>query len=465
MAEKEQLGLERKSVLLGLDESEKIEMNNFGDQYIEFLNECKTERETVDWVKKECKKRGFVSLENSNLTSGQKIQIPLEKRGLILAHIGNKSLKNGFRLLAAHVDSPRLDFKPIPLVEQNEVALFKTHYYGGVKKYQWVSIPLEIRGTVCTGDGKIHRIQIGSDPKDPVFTIPDLLPHLSGKIQGEKKFLEGIEGEQLNLISGIEPSADAEQKERVKQKVLDILNKKYGFCEEDLVSAELQAVPAHQVREVGLDLSLIGGYGHDDRSCTYASAQALFQQDQVSDLTSIVLLVDKEEIGSYGISGIRSRLIENALTKLLYAQEKEESHWNLMQMFENSFAISADVASVLNPNFAQVQDEKNAAKIGQGVVIKKYTGARGKSGGSDASAELVGKIRNILNKNGVKWQSGTMGKVDEGGGGTVALYLADLGIQVLDMGVGVMGMHSPYELISKADLYETFKAYYAFLSD
>lgn len=368
-------------------------------------------------------------------------------------------------MVVAHIDAPRLDLKTVPLIEDGDMALLKTHYYGGIKKYQWVNIPLALHGTVIRRDGSSVDLCIGEKDTDPVFTINDLLPHLAGKSQGEKKLLDGIEGENLRLVVGNRPIEDKDLSERIKALTLKHLHDEYGIEEEDFISAEIEVVPAFPARDIGFDRSMVGAYGHDDRVCSYAAYRALLDLPSTPEKTTVVFLVDKEEIGSYGVTGIRSRFLQNALGKLIRLQDPSASEASFREMFEKSFALSADVGAVINPMFKEVFDPMVSPRMGYGVILEKYTGSRGKAGASDASAELMGKVRKIFNDNNIIWQPGSLGKVDEGGGGTVAYYLADLGIQVVDCGVGVDGMHSPFEVISKADLYEAYKAYQAFLRD
>jgi aspartyl aminopeptidase len=435
----------------------------FAEDYKRFIDRCKTERETTNYLEQEAVKLGFKPFSQAKFKTGEKIYLINHHKNVILAVIGKADLTQGANIIVSHIDSPRLDLKPLPLYEGNNIALLKTQYYGGIKKYQWLNIPMSLHGRVVKSDGEYVDIVIGEDDNDPVFTIPDLLPHLAKKVQGEKKFFEGIEGENLNLVVGNIPVEDENIKERVKETVLSKLNETYGINEEDFISAELEAVPSYKARDVGIDRSMIGAYGHDDRVCSYAAFRALKDMDKTPDKTTIAFLVDKEEIGSYGISSIRSKFFAHSLARFMEMQNPDYRPSDLFKLYENSVALSGDVGGLVNPMFTAVHDLYNSPVMGCGVIIEKYTGSRGKYGASDASAELMGKIRKLFNENDVKWQPGVLGRVDEGGGGTVAFEIAELGIQVVDSGVGVIGMHAPFEIISKVDLYETYKAYKVFL--
>lgn len=462
---KSPFGFERKSIWQTVSEEEKKSIFSFSDEYKSFMNACKTERECVRYLETLAKEKGFVDYQKAKGKPGEKIIIKNGDRNIIFAILGKEPVSSGINLIASHLDSPRLDLKPMPLIEDTDMALLKTHYYGGIKKYQWVNIPLSIHGTVIKRDGSAINIVIGEDPNDPVFTINDILPHLAGKVQGEKKLLEGVEGENLRVLIGNMPVSDADMQEKVKAMALQKLNELYGIEEEDFMSSEFEIVPAFAAKDIGFDRSMVGAYGHDDRVCSYAAFRSVMDFEGQPNRTVCAFLVDKEEIGSYGTTGIRSKFLYNTIGRLLELQAPAYREAELRHLLENSFCISGDVGAVINPMFKDVFDPVNAPKMGYGIIFEKYTGSRGKSGASDASAELMGKVRKIFNDNGVIWQPSVLGKVDEGGGGTVALYLADLGIQVLDSGVGVDGMHSPYEVVSKADLYQTFKGYRAFLKD
>ncbi|URA10424.1 aminopeptidase [Thermospira aquatica] len=467
MAEKKNLpyGYERKNVW-DVKKDTIPTMYEFADDYKHFIATCKTERECVKFVEEEALRYGFSHFDfGKKLKAGDRVLLRNGYRNILLAVIGKQPVAEGVNMVVAHLDAPRLDLKTVPLIEDGDMALLKTHYYGGIKKYQWVNIPLALHGTVIRRDGTSVDLCIGEKAEDPVFTINDLLPHLAGKSQGEKKLLDGIEGENLRLVVGNRPIEDKDLSERIKALALKHLHDEYGIEEEDFISAEIEIVPAFGARDIGFDRSMVGAYGHDDRVCSYASYRAIRDFKGIPEKTLVVFLVDKEEIGSYGVTGIRSRFFQNALGKILRAQDPEVSEAAFREMFEKSYALSADVGAVINPMFKEVFDPVVSPRMGYGVILEKYTGSRGKAGASDASAELMGKVRKIFNDNNIVWQPGSLGKVDEGGGGTVAFYLADLGIQVVDCGVGVDGMHSPFEVISKADLYEAYEAYQAFLKD
>lgn len=462
---KSPFGYERKSVWAKADDSGRNIIFDFASDYRKFMSACKTERECVRFVESEALRTGFKELKSAGYKPGERIIIKNGSRNIILAILGRNDIKDGMNMVASHIDAPRLDLKPVPIIEDSEMSLLKTHYYGGIKKYQWVNMPLAIHGTIIKADGKSIDLSIGEDDNDPVFMINDLLPHLAGKVQGEKKLLEGIEGENLKVIIGNIPSRDADIQDKVKAMTLQILHDQYGLTEEDFISAEIEIVPAFKARDVGFDRSMIGAYGHDDRSCSYSVFRSLIDFTGIPERTVMALLVDKEEVGSFGVTGIRSMFLYNSIGRLFGLQNPDYREAELREALEKSFCISGDVGAVINPMFKDVFDSTNAPKMGYGVLLEKYTGSRGKSGASDASAELMAKVRKIFNDNGVVWQPSVLGKVDEGGGGTVALYLADRGIPVVDCGVGVDGMHSPFEVVSKADLYETYRAYSAFLKD
>ncbi len=433
------------------------------DDYKVFLDAVRTEREGVTWVKALAESKGFVDLSTKDsVKAGDKVYYQYENKNLTLAVIGEDSIKNGVNIVGAHLDAPRLDLKVRPLIEEHGVAMMKTHYYGGIKKYQWLNIPLALHGVVVKGDGTKVTISIGDKDEDPVFVISDLLPHLSRKIQGDKKLLEGIEGESLNIFVGTMAIKDKEYSDKVKAYVLEHLYNEYGIVEEDFISAELEVVPALKTKDVGFDRSMIGGYAHDDRVCSYSAFSAVMNLDKAPKKTALAFLTDKEEIGSKGITGSDSQALPNVIAELLYREDKNYHDIELRRALNSSCCLSADVGAAFNPLFPSVHDKHNASFMGGGVIIKKYTGAGGKSGASDASAELVGKMRKIFADNSVVYQASSMGKVDEGGGGTIAMFVAQYGIPVMDCGIGVVGMHAPYELISKADLYHLVKGYKAF---
>ena len=419
--------------------------------YKAFLDAGKTERLSARAAIALAEKHGFVEYKRGmSLSAGDKVYSCNRGKGLVLAVVGRRSLAEGAQITAAHIDSPRLDLKPTPLYEDSELAYFKTHYYGGVRKYQWVTIPLELRGTVVLRDGSVVDVCIG-EGDEPKLVITDLLPHL-GQEQSKKPLAEGIVGEQLNLLLGSKPIGDDEGSDRVKLAVMQLLNEKYGITEDDFTSAELEAVPAVKATEIGLDRSMIGSYGHDDRVCGYAALKALLDLDKTPVKTAVCVLADKEEIGSDGVTGMQSAAFDTFMEDLCEAQGAA-----LRVCLENSFCLSADVTAAYDPNFGEVFEKKNAAYLNYGIGLCKYTGARGKSGASDASAETVGYVRGIFDRAKVIWQIAELGKVDAGGGGTVAMYMANRNITTLDAGVPVLAMHAPFEVVSKLDCYETYK--------
>ncbi|MFI3115440.1 MAG: aminopeptidase [Clostridia bacterium] len=431
------------------------EMKEFAELYKSFLDECKTERETVNFFEKMAKDNGFkLYKRGSNLKAGDKIYTINRSKAIILAVIGKKSLNDGCNITAAHVDTPRIDIRTVPLYEDSGLALMKTHYYGGIKKYHWLAIPLEIRGVVYKKDGEKVDICIGKDPTDPVFTITDLLPHL-GKDQMDKKATEIVKGEGLNVLVSATPS-DTDEKENVKLFVLEFLNKTYGIIEDDFATAELSLVPAFNARDIGFDRTMVGAYGHDDRVCSYSTARALFDMKEVPEKTCVCALVDKEEIGSYGLTGMKSQHFDTFIEDLCI-----DTNSRLRVCYENSFCMSADVSNSYDPNFPDVSEKNNDSKISNGFAILKYTGARGKSGTSDASAETMSKVRTVLDNANVSWQTGQLGRVDQGGGGTVAYMISERNIETVDAGVPVLSMHAPFEVISKLDLYMSYKGYKA----
>ena len=430
---------------------QKEEMNAYCKRYMDFMDECKTEREATTWAVREAEKYGFKPfVPGMDVKPGDKIYYNNRDKAIALAVVGTESLANGANICAAHVDSPRMDLKPNPLYEDSEIAYFKTHYYGGIKKYQWVTVPLALHGVVYRKDGALVTVTVGEDDNDPVLMVSDLLIHLSGD-QMQKTASKVIGAEQLNVILGTEP-IEGEGSDLVKLNVMKFLNEKYGLIEEDFLSAELTIVPAGRCREVGFDRSLISAYGHDDRVCAYAELEALFTIEQPAK-TAVCILADKEEIGSVGISGMQSQYFEHFLGGLCGAQRVK-----LEDCFANSFCLSADVSNAYDPNFPEVSDRRNNSMLNYGVSICKYTGRGGKGGASDASAEAMGHIRTTFEKAGVIWQIATLGKVDVGGGGTVAAYMANRNIVTVDAGVPVLSMHAPLELVSKLDCYETMLA-------
>ena len=434
-----------------LTAQQREEMESYAAGYTAFLDACKTEREATAWAAAEAEKHGFKALTpGMALNPGDKVYYVNRKKSILLAVMGAQPLSQGANICASHIDSPRMDLKPNPLYEDGQIAYLKTHYYGGIKKYQWTAIPLALHGVVYRKDGTVVDIVIGEDDTDPVLMISDLLPHLAAD-QMKKTLAEGIVGEQLNVIIGSEPLT-GEGSELVKLHMMKLLNDKYGIRETDFSSAELTVVPAGKCREVGLDRSLLGAYGHDDRVCAYASLLPLLELG-TPERTAVCILADKEEIGSVGISGMQSQVFEYFMEMLCDAQGVK-----LRECFANSFCLSADVSNAFDPNFPETCDRRNNSVLNFGVAICKYTGSRGKGGASDASAEAMGHLRSALDQAGVVWQTATLGKVDQGGGGTVAAYMANRNIVTVDAGVPVLSMHAPIELVSKLDCYMTMLA-------
>ena len=431
--------------------AQREEMERYCKDYMAFMDACKTEREATSWAVAQAEKLGFRPMTaGMSVKAGDKVYLNNRGKSIMLAVIGTESLAKGANICAAHVDSPRMDIKPNPLYEDSEIAYFKTHYYGGIKKYQWPTVPLALHGVVCKKDGTSVTITIGEDDNDPVLMVSDLLIHLAAD-QMQKTAAKVIEGEQLNVILGTEP-LEGEGSDMVKLHIMKLLNEKYGIIESDFLSAELNVVPAGRCREVGLDRSLISAYGHDDRVCSYAELAALFTLENPAK-TAVCILADKEEIGSVGVSGMQSDAFEYFMETLCDAQNVK-----LRECFANSFCLSADVSNAFDPNFAETCDRRNNSKLNYGISICKYTGSRGKGGASDASAEAMNHIRTTFDKAGVVWQIATLGKVDQGGGGTVAAYMANRNIVTVDAGVPVLSMHAPLELVSKLDCYETMLA-------
>ncbi|MDK2820609.1 MAG: hypothetical protein PWP31_574 [Clostridia bacterium] len=441
-------------------------MFSFCEGYKDYLSKAKTEREAVRIALEAAKSNGFFSLTEmpvgSILSPGSKFFIEWRGKVLLLGVVGTAPLEEGVRLVGAHVDAPRLDLKPMPLYEKNSLALFKTHYYGGIKKYQWTALPLALHGVIMLRDGRRIDVVIGEDSGDPIFTISDLLPHLA-KEQLKKSLDKAVDGEELNLLVGSLPyQGDDKVKNKIRLAILQLLNERYGLVEEDFITAELQLVPAGPARDLGFDRSLIGAYGQDDRICGYTALQAIFDLMNPKH-TSLVLLIDKEEIGSTGNTGAQSRFLEYAITEIA-ARNGMTNITNVNRILANSKAISADVTAGVNPTYENVYDIYNACYLGHGVVVHKYTGSKGKYDANDASAEYMGQIRDILNHNQVIWQSGEMGKIEVGGGGTIAKFLAYFGLDVVDCGPPLLSMHAPLEISSKVDVYMAYKAYSAFMA-
>ena len=448
---RQSLLIQNKCGLNRISAEQRADMDAYIQRYSAFLTACKTEREAVAWAIDAAEKLGFKPIvPGMDVKPGDKVYLNGHNKSMILAVVGTEPLAKGANICGAHVDSPRMDLKPNPLYEDNDIAYFKTHYYGGIKKYQWTCVPLAIHGVVCLKDGTSVNVVIGEDPADPVLMISDLQIHLSAD-QMQKTLAKGIEGEQLNVILGTEP-LEGEGSVLVKLNGMKLLNEKYGMIEADFHSAELSVVPAGPCREVGLDSSLLGSYGHDDRVCAYAQLEAIFSLENPAR-TSVCILADKEEIGSMGVSGMKSESFEYFMEILCDAQGAK-----LTECFANSFCLSADVSVAFDPNFPETCDPRNTARLNHGVGVCKYTGSRGKSGASDASAEVMHKIRTILDDAGVIWQMATLGKVDQGGGGTIACIMANRNIPTVDAGVPVLNMHAPFELVSKLDTYMTMLA-------
>lgn len=446
--------------------SEKAEkIFSMGEEYKKVLDIGKTEREFIDFSVELAKECGFIDAEYKNiLLPGDKVYYVNREKNIVLAVIGKEDILKGINYVVSHIDSPRLDLKANPLYEEFELAYMKTHYYGGIKKYQWTSIPLSLHGVVVLSDGRKVKITIGEHEDDPVFTVPDILPHLDRVVQGDRKAREVIKGEELQIIVGSIPAVikDDEIKDLVKYNVLESLNKAYGIVEEDFISAELELVPSQRAKDIGFDRSMIGAYGQDDRICGYTSLRAILDIEGVPERTAVCFLADKEETGSDGSTGLQSQYLEYFTSDLIVRIKGNYSDLYLKRTLWNSKALSSDVTVGIDPIFKSVNDPQNAAQLNYGIVITKYTGSGGKYSTNDADAEYVGEIRQLLNENGIKWQTGMLGKIDEGGGGTVAKYLAMKGIRTIDVGPALLAMHSPFEVSSKLDVYETYRAYKAF---
>lgn len=462
--------MEREVAWNHYSEEEKKKVFEFAEEYRKFISACKTERECVRTFVERAEAAGYLDIkkviaEGIKLESGARVYADNNGKALAMFIVGKKPMEEGMRILGAHVDSPRMDLKQNPFYEDTGLAMLDTHYYGGVKKYQWVTLPLALHGVVAKKDGSVVEVNIGDKPGDPVFGVSDLLIHLAGE-QMEKKAAKVIEGENLDLLIGSIPLAGEEKenaKDTVKENILGILKEEYGIEEEDFLSAEIEVVPAGEARDYGFDRSMIMGYGHDDRVCAYPSFEAMLAKNETPEYTSVCLLVDKEEIGSVGATGMQSRFFEN-MTAEVMAAAGQYTELALRRVLQNSHVLSSDVSAAFDPNYPSVMDKKNAAYFGKGMVFNKYTGSRGKSGSNDASAEYVGKLRAVMDDGNVFYQTAELGKVDQGGGGTIAYILANYGMQVIDSGVAVLNMHAPWEIISKADLYEAYKGYVAFLA-
>lgn len=470
--------MENKCIWNKYSKAQLKELEAFNAEYIHFISDCKTERECVDEIVTQIEAAGYVNLNTfiqsgRKVSAGDKLYAVNMNKSVVMIHMGKAPLEEGVNILGAHIDSPRIDVKQNPLYEDGGLAYLDTHYYGGIKKYQWVTIPLAMHGVVVKKDGTSIIVSLGEEADDPVFFISDLLIHLSAE-QLEKKASKVIEGEALDIIVGNRPLSPAkkkgkddkdtsEEKEAVKKSVLALLKEYYDMEEEDFLSAELEIVPAGRARECGLDRSMVMGYGQDDRVCAFPSYKAMLAVAEV-DKTAVCILTDKEEIGSVGATGMQSRFFENTMAELI-ALDGEYSDLKLRRMLANSFMLSSDVSSAFDPSYASSFDKKNVAYLGKGMVLCKFTGARGKSGSNDANAEYLGKLRGIFDNDNVSFQLAELGKVDLGGGGTIAYMLAKYGMNVIDCGVAVLNMHAPFEVTSKADIYETYRGYISFIKN
>ena len=472
---KDLLFYERKNIWKEIDNEDLVTtIHHFSDDYKNFLNECKTERECVKYIHELClsEKSSFISLKSAyknkqQLHPGDKLYFIENNKSVMLVTIGKEGLSQGLKIIGSHIDSPRLDLKPLPLFEDTELGFLKTHYYGGIRKYQWVTIPLALHGIIFKSDGTEVEINIGENEEDPVFVITDLLPHLAAE-QNKLTLKEAIPGENLNLLTGSVPNQDTEVPDKVKASILQLLNNKYGITEKDFINAELEVVPALKARDVGVDKSFVGGYGQDDRVCAYTSLKAFLElSNTIRDKTCYCYFSDKEEIGSTGNTGAQCdtiTFVTEMIAELLDISEtKEKSSLNIKSVLRDSVMLSADVTAAFDPNHKSVFEANNSAYINRGIAICKYTGSGGKGGASDANAEFLNSVTKLFDQSeDIIWQVAELGKIDVGGGGTIAKYAANLGINVLDAGVPLLSMHSPYEIASKADIYMTYKAFKAF---
>ena len=448
---KEELFLKKENPLKNISDEKWEKITAFAEDYKAFLAKAKTEREAVKVSIEIAEKAGFKPFDAAKkYVAGDKYYVNNRGKSIAFVVVGKQPADSGLQITAAHIDSPRMDLKPNPLYEDSDLALFKTHYYGGIKKYQWTTIPLALHGVFAKKDGSVVEVNIGEDDSDPCFVVTDLLPHLAQE-QSKRTLNDGIRGEELNILIGSLPFKDDKASELVKLNILKILNEKYGVTEADFLSAELEVVPAVKPRDIGLDRSLIGAYGHDDRVCAYPALAAICEVE-MPQKTAVCVLADKEETGSDGNTGLASDFLRFVVRDLAEIQGVDYT-----VALRHSKCLSADVNAGLDPTFKDVMEAKNAAKLNYGAVITKYTGARGKSGTSDASAEYVAYVRNMLDSAGITWQTGELGRVDLGGGGTVALYVANMGVDVVDLGVPVLSMHAPFEVVSKFDVYETYR--------
>lgn len=443
-----------------MTDDELKECDDFCEGYKEFLSTCKTEREVAAWVEDLAQANGFQKFDEfgDTLEPGAKVYYMNRGKSIILCVKGKRSIKDGVRISAAHIDSPRLDLKQCPVYEQEGLGYFKTHYYGGIKKYQWTAIPLSLHGRICKNDGTFVDVRIGEELGEPKFCITDILPHL-GADQMSRKANELVKGEELNVVIGSRPFKDDEESERIKLNILSLLYEKYGIVERDFLSAELELVPAFTVDDIGFDRSMVGGYGHDDRVCSYPALQAILNIDEAPEYTAITVLTDKEETGSDGNTGLNSSYLKYFIEDLARLEGYEGR-----DVLRNSKCLSADVNAAYDPTWSTPFEKNNSSFLNNGVCVTKFTGARGKSGTSDASAEYVSWVKTLLEENHVLWQTGELGKVDAGGGGTVAMYIANMDVDTIDVGVPVLSMHSPYEIVAKVDVYMAYKAFLTFFT-
>lgn len=457
---KEKLFDGKKNGWLNLNDEELKNIFQFADEYMYFLNNSKTEKEIVCNSKEILLKNGFVDIsEKEKLEPGDKVFFVNRGRSLYAAVIGEDDLENGLKVIAAHCDSPRIDLKQNPMYEDNGLAMLKTHYYGGIKKYQWTNIPLSMHGIIVKPDGEKVKLCIGEKEEDPIFTISDLLPHLAGE-QMQRKLSDGVQGEELNPLIGSIPYDCDEVSEKVKFNILKMLNEAYGIKEVDFISSEIELVPAFKARSMGFDYSMVGGYGQDDKVCCYTALRGLLNTERPNK-TAVCVMTDKEEIGFNGVTGMYTKIFDTFILELL-EKTGHEKMTSLNKTFSRTKALSADVDAAYNPNYPQAFEKNNTSYFGKGMTVVKYSGVRGKSGGAEAPAEFVAEVRRIFDSVGARYQACELGKVDKGGGGTIALTLANRGMDVLDCGVPVMGMHSPYEITSKFDIYQAYKGYEAF---
>lgn len=463
----EKLSHQMKNVWEIMNEKEQKSCFDYAEGYKAFLDTCKTERESANEIKRMAIENGYKPVEDfiegkEKIKKGAKIYAMNREKSIVLFHIGSEKLTEGIDIVGTHIDVPRIDLKPMPIYEDSDMVFLKTHYYGGIKKYQWTTIHLALHGVVFKKGGEKIDIVIGEDEQDPVFVITDILPHLA-KDQYAKKIGEAVSGEQLNLLVGSMPLGDDKIKDKFKYHFLSLLNEKYGIEEKDFLSAEIEIVPAGKARDLGLDKSMVTAYGHDDRSCSYAGVTAMFNLKNTKR-TACGMFMDKEEVGSNGNTGSASRFFEDTLAELIALQETQYSDLMLRRCIGKTQVLSGDVGAAYDPTWAGAYEKQNSSYIGKGIQLVKYTGSRGKGGCNDANAEFLSVVREVFDNNNVAWQIGELGKVDQGGGGTIAFLLANANAEVVDCGIPVLSMHAPYEVLSKADLYMAYRAYHAFLN-